>query len=95
MSTDDDDTFVPAGENVVTWHDWNTGLPVIQFQKGILHWNNREGDAITWVRVDRRGHRFVTHVIRQVGGLLALKRIPAEGAQIALDALYAILESKL
>lgn len=92
------DVETPTNRSIVTWYDSETYAPWIQFNHGILEWNEKNGSNSTipvWVRVAQKSPRYVNHVIRQVGGLLALKRIQEERAQYALDRLYEILESKL
>lgn len=89
----------PDAENCIFYHDHATRDPCIKIDKLIVYWfESSYDDSLKedrWVRVDNRGARYVNHVIKQVAGLLERKRIDPEYAEITLDMLYAILESKL
>jgi hypothetical protein len=90
-----------ADINKSTYYDWDTGNPIIAIDNGVIFWNNNNSrntqsynDAV-WIAVHTKGVKFVNHVIRQTAGLMTSRRLEQEPAEIALDLLYKILESKL
>jgi hypothetical protein len=89
----------PSETNTVRYRDLQTVSEVIEIKSLVVFWREpRELNKLSelrWVRVDNRGARYVNHVIKQVSGLLELKRMDQQCAEKTLDLLYAILESKL